>query len=116
MKKSYFLKYGCNLCKQEIKEILENKWEFDCTEHDSAYFGVYFKYSGLYADTLLIKDNNVSTPYHEWLDEDNKHFCTIVEVSITSGRNKDKLSKYKFLKSAFNSEVFSLISDKFLEE
>ena len=57
-----------------------------------------FRYLGLHADSLIVKENNVSTPYQECLAEDNRHLCTIIEVSVTDGRNKDKLSKYKFLK------------------
>ena len=118
MKKLYFLKYGSTLEKQKIKVMLE-KWDFDFIEHESMYFGVYFKYSGLHADSLTVKDNKVSTPYYEddeWLDKDNMHFCTLVDVSILDGKNKDKLSKYKFLKNVFNSGEFSLISDKCLEK
>lgn len=116
MKKLYFLKYGSDKSKEEISELLDNKWDITCSEHDSSYFGVYFSYSGLYADKLTITDNYILAS-DEWLDEENKHFNTLVKVSFINGKNADKLSRYKFLKSSFKQmDILSLISDECLEE
>lgn len=116
MKKLYFLKYGSDKSKEEISELLDNKWDITCSEHDSSYFGVYFSYSGLYADKLTITDNYI--PFSdEWLDEENKGFKSLIKASFINGRNADKISRYKFLKSIFNqSDIFSIISDECLEE
>jgi len=115
LNKSYHLKYGSLLDKHEVKKMLEVRWDICSTEHDSSYFGVYYKYSGLYADNLTITDNHISTPFQEWLYENNKDFITLISISISKGRNKDKLSKYKYLKNIFNKEMFSVISDNCFE-
>lgn len=116
MKKFYFLKYGSNKSKKEISELLNNKWDITCSEHDSFYFGVYFSYCGLYADRLTITDNYIPLS-DEWLDEENKEFCTLIKVSFINGKNSDKLSKYKFLKNVLNQvDILSMISDKYFEE
>ncbi|HAT4912483.1 TPA: hypothetical protein JHJ70_000408 [Serratia marcescens] len=116
MKKLYFLKYGSVISKEEVSKLLDDKWDITCSEHDSSYFGVYFAYAGLYADKLTITDNY--TPHsNEWLEEDNKEFSTIIKVSFTNGKNPEKLSRYKFLKNAFNQfDGLSIISDECIVE
>lgn len=42
MKKSYFLKYGSEITKEEISKLLDDKWDITCSEYDSCYFGLYF--------------------------------------------------------------------------
>lgn len=112
----YFLKYGSDKSREEVFKLLERKWDISCSEHDSSYFGLYFSYTGLYADKLTITDNYIRLA-NEWLDEKNKEFNTLVKVSITNGKNSDKLSKYKFLKSALNQmDILSIISDECFEE
>jgi hypothetical protein len=116
MVKSYFLKYGTSRSKREIKEMLDSLFDFSFKEHDSLYFGEYYKYSGVHADTITIKNNNVSSPYDEWLDETNKQFCTLIDISITEGKNKDKLSKYKSIKRILTQYPLFLINDECFEE
>lgn len=116
MKKSYYLKYGSDKTKEELKELLEKKWDIICAEHDSSYFGVYFNHSGLYADKLTITDNYIVSS-REWLHEGNKEFTSLINVSIFNGRNTEKLSQYKFIKNVFvQLNVDSVISDECIEE
>ncbi|MBC3211311.1 hypothetical protein [Serratia fonticola] len=116
MKKSYYLKYGIDKTKEELKELLEKKWDIICAEHDSSYFGVYFNYSGLYADKLTITDNYIASS-KEWLHEENKEFTSLINVSIFNGKNTEKLSRYKFIKNVFvQLNVSSVITDKCVEE
>ncbi|CAI0914998.1 hypothetical protein [Serratia entomophila] len=116
MKKLYFLKYGSATSKKEVSKLLDDKWDITCSEHDSSYFGVYFAYTGLYADKLIITDNYISHS-NEWLEEDDKEFSTIIKVSFTNGKNPEKLSRYKFLKNAFNKlDGIFIICDECIEE
>lgn len=52
MIKNYYLEYGSNFSKEEIRSFLDTKWDIVCTENDSSYFGVYFRYRGRNADKL----------------------------------------------------------------
>lgn len=116
MKKSYFLKYGSEITKEEISKLLDDKWDITCSEYDSCYFGLYFSYSGLYADKLMITDNYIPIS-DEWLDEENKKFKTLIKVSFINGKNADKLSRYKSMKNIFNHfDKLFLISEECIEE
>ncbi|OCG15081.1 hypothetical protein A9G28_08730 [Gilliamella sp. Fer1-1] len=116
MKKSYFVTYGSDKSKEEISEFLHSQLDITCCEHDSFYFGVYFSYSGTYADKLTIKDNYISLS-NEWLNEEYKQFNTLIEASFINGKNVDKLDKYNTLKKQFNQfSVLLIISDKCIEE
>ncbi|WP_174939777.1 hypothetical protein [Burkholderia lata] len=115
MRKSYYLTYGTDLSKGEVAKLLESQVGLDFEERDSQYFGVYFQYVGLYADKLTIGDNFVESS-GEWLDGKNK--CkTLIEVQINSGKNSDKLGKYKYIKSGFDGDKsFFIIKDECIEE
>ncbi|BED96169.1 hypothetical protein Ef18B233LT_19110 [Escherichia fergusonii] len=116
MKKSYFLKYGGEITKEEINKLLDDKWDVSCSEYDSSYFGVYYSYSGIYADKLMITDNYIPI-IDEWLDEENKKFKTLIKVSIVNGKNADKLSRYKTMKNILNDfDKLFLISEECIEE
>ncbi len=73
MKKSYFLYYGSHRSKDEIKSLLTKYWDIVCISHENYYSGLYYLYSGFYADKLTVKDNQLSGT-GDWLDEDNKQF------------------------------------------
>ncbi|CAI1540685.1 hypothetical protein [Serratia fonticola] len=116
MKKSYYLKYGSDKTKEELKELLEKKWGIICAKHDSSYFGVYFNYSGLYADKLTITGNYIASS-KEWLHEESKGVTSLINVSIFNGENTEKLSRYKLIKKFFvQLNVDSVIIDKCIEE
>ncbi|MBC1742155.1 hypothetical protein HCA06_03595 [Listeria welshimeri] len=115
MKKTYYLEYGSSFSKEEIHSLLAENWDIVCSENDSLYFGVYFRYSGLHADKLTIKDNFLYS--NEWLNEGNKQFATIINMAFTNGRNADKLSRYKFMKNVMNQlKIAELIMDEHREE
>lgn len=44
MIKNYYLEYGSNFSKEEIRSFLDIVY----TENDSSYFGVYFRYRGMH--------------------------------------------------------------------
>lgn len=116
MKKSYFLRYGSNVAKKEIKELFESKWDIYFSENDSLYFGVYFVYSGLHADKISITDNYISSS-QEWLDERHSEYATLISASFVNGRNSDKLSRYKFVKHVIRQfGIASVLSDECVEE
>lgn len=110
MKRSYFLRYGSLKNKEEIKALLEQYWHITCLEHDSYYFGLYYSYSGYYADKLTIKDKESEfSPSAE--------YRSLIDISFTQGENGEKQNRYEFIKNAFSQRDIALvISDKCIEE
>lgn len=115
MRKSYFLKYGTDKDKSEIRALLGSIMDLMFVEHDSEYFGVYFLYSGLYADRLKIGDNYVSHA-KEWVDGVSR--CkTLINLSFTEGKNADKLSRFKYMKDVFeNLDELIFLDEQCLED
>ena len=116
MRKNFFLTYGSLHDKYSLKDILEQMFDFDFKKHDSLYWGEYFKYSGLYADQIKIFSNQICSPYEDLISAENKHLCTIIKISITEGKNKDKLSKYKFIKKLIPHHLAELLKDELVSE
>lgn len=116
MKRSYFLYFGSNRNKEEITTLLKKYWDIVCVAHDNYYCGVYYLYSGFYADRLTVKDNQIAGT-GEWLDEEHRHYATLVEVSFTHGNNADRLNRCEFIKEAFSQlNIATAIGDKCIEE
>ncbi|HHT5754028.1 TPA: hypothetical protein ACSZAG_11225 [Listeria monocytogenes] len=114
MIKTYYLEYGSNYSKEEIRSFLDTRWDIVCTENDSSYFGVYFRYRGMHADELKITDNYLHS--NEWLNEEHKQYETIIKMAFIEGRNADKLSRYKFMKNVMNQlNVAEIIHDEQIE-
>lgn len=116
MKRSYFLYFGSNRNKEDVNALLSQYWDIVCVPHDNYYCGRYYLYSGFYADRLTVKGNKIAGT-EEWLDEDNCHYRTLIEVSFIHGRNTDKLNRCEFIKEAFAQlKVADVIGDKCIEE
>lgn len=114
MKKSYYLKYGTELNKDEVRNKLAARLDLSFVEHESEFFGIYFSYNGVYADSLKIFDN-FNENSKDWLDENMLN--TIIKLSFSKGKNSEKLSRYKYVKEVIGGiNGFSLIEDKVLEE
>ncbi|GKW08888.1 hypothetical protein [Pectobacterium carotovorum] len=109
MRKFYYLTYGSFESKESVKQLLDSIWDISCDEHDSDYLGIYYFYSGIFADKLTIKDNIQH--------EKNDNFPTLIEISFINGKNTDKLSRYKFIKNVFSElKIASLINDEHISE
>ena len=97
MNEDFNLEYGVksgdlNLIRQEVSKI----FDIDFVERHSDYLGRYYKYEGLFADRLtIIEGKYLSTDTREHNHE------IIIRVNISSGKKKDKISKYKYLKEGF---------------
>lgn len=97
MKKSYFLLYGSSLLAKTLMASMEKRFSIEFELHDSSYVGEYYKYSGLYADKMTIELNKAG-PNEFYKEEAYMEFPTLIYISITSGRNRDKKSKLRYLK------------------
>lgn len=116
MKRSYFLYFGSNHNKDDIRGLLKKYWDIVCIAHDNYYCGEYYLYSGFYADRLTIKDNKIADT-DDWLDETYSEYATLIEVSFTHGSNTDRLNRCEFIKEAFSQlNIAVAIGDKCIEE
>jgi hypothetical protein len=98
MRKSYFLLFGSSLSLEALAALVNKRLDVEFEHHDSSYVGEYLKYSGLYADKLTIEKNR-SGVVGDFKEEKFKNFPTLIYVSITSGKNREKLSKVKYIKT-----------------
>ena len=96
MNKIFFLKYISSLEISKVVKILEEEFALSFEEHDSDYFGIYFKYTGESYDKIMIR-NNLDQDGESHFD--NANINSIVEFSFITGKNKDKEKKYQFIKT-----------------
>ena len=96
MKKIFFLKYISSLEISKVVKILEEEFALSFEEHDSDYFGIYFKYTGESCDKIMIRNNLYQDGESHF---DNANINSIVEFSFITGKNKDKEKKYQFIKT-----------------
>ncbi|MCW3464379.1 hypothetical protein [Chitinophaga nivalis] len=117
MRKNYYYTFGSTATDlQIIVDLLQDKLDLLFEPHESSYFGNYYKYSGLYADSIIIK-SNFNTAENDWTDEGLKEYTTLIDVSNIHGRNADKLSKSTYLIRAFrNMSDITLLKEKIIEE
>ena len=110
---NFYLSYGTkeSLPIKDLLNEIVNLLDIEYTERDSDYFGTYYNCTGLSFDKLDIYHNN--TDLIQFPDDYN----LVIDLSITEGRNKDRKSKYLFLKKAFNRiDGLELFKDKIVED
>ena len=96
MNKIFFLKYISYLEISKFVKILEEEFALSFEEHDSDYFGIYFKYTGESCDKIMIRNNLYQDGESHF---DNANINSIVEFSFITGKNKYKEKKYQFIKT-----------------
>lgn len=115
MKKSFYLVYSSKIKVEKVLQILDLTLDMSFTARESFYFGSYYKYEGLYCDSLKVFINKL--PTGDLLLEQNDGSDIILKLCIDEGKNKDKLSKFKFLKYYFkNNKNFTFEAEDILEE
>lgn len=115
MKKSFYLVYSSKLKMEKVLQTLDLTLDMSFTARESSYFGNYYKYEGLYCDSCKIFVNKL--PTGDLILEQNDSSDIILKICIDEGKNKDKLSKFKFLKHYFQKdENFTFESENILEE
>ncbi len=91
-----------------IIDLLDN---VKAEKRESDYYGEYYKCFGMAFDTLKIYKNN-----EELIQFPDEHII-VITLSISTGRNKDRKSKYKFVKKAFEkNNEFEIFKDNIVEE
>lgn len=99
----------------EVCKNFRDRFDIEFIKHESSYVGEYFKYSGMYADVIKVLHN--VRPTGEHVHEANNNIKTIIEASFISGKNADKLSKYKYIKESVRRMNGTLIiKDQVIEE
>lgn len=102
---NYYIKSTSkNRTPENYVQELEDKLDLDFEKHESSYLGIYYTYSGLYADSIRIKHNRKD--FDEYPDSK-----TIIDISFNTGKEKDK-------RSAFNHmlKILNRLNDTFVVE
>lgn len=114
MKKSFFLAYTTNLNPIDLVRIFEKKFDISFIEHSSDYLGNYYSYEGLFCDNFKILQNKL--PDGD-LQINDGGIETILKLGFLNGKNKEKQSKYEFMKKQLASlDNINLHSFDILEE
>lgn len=100
MKKSFFLTYASKLKVFDLAKIFEKKFDISFIEHSSDYLGNYYSYEGLFCDNFKILQNKL--PDGD-LQINNGGIETILKLGFLNGKNKEKQSKYEFMKKQLAS-------------
>lgn len=100
MKKSFFLTYKTNLNLIDSVGIFEKKFDISFVEHSSDYLGNYYSYEGLFCDNFKILQNKL--PDGD-LQINDSGIETILKLGFFNGKNKEKQSKYEFMKKQLTS-------------
>ncbi|UOH17708.1 hypothetical protein [Acinetobacter sp. NyZ410] len=95
MKKSFFLIYTSKLKIFDLAEIFQNKFDISFIKHSSDYLGEYYSYEGLFCDHFKLLNNKLTDDNYQIIDSE---ILTILKLSFFNGKNKEKQSKYEFMK------------------
>lgn len=115
MKKSFYLSFASSKSINDVCKDFYDRFDIDFATHESNYIGEYLGYSGIYADAIKVLPNKM--PDGQKMYGDTDEIKTIVEISIVSGKNSEKSSKYKFMKSSVRCMNGALIiKDEVIEE
>lgn len=110
---NFYLNFGIKEPKEmsellnEIIDLLDVQYEM----RDSDYFGTYYKCEGISFDKLHIYQNDAE------LFQYPEKYNLIIDLSITKGKNRDRKSKYTFVKKALAKiENLELFKDTMIED
>ena len=112
MKKSFFLTYTSKLKMFDLEEIFQNKFDIYFIKHSSDYLGEYYSHEGLFCDQFKLLNNKLPDNNYQITDSE---IVTILKFGFFNGKNKEKQSKYEFMKkqlekinnlSLYSFEVF----------
>lgn len=81
-------------------KFLKKKFDISFIEHSSDYLGNYYSYEGLFCDNFKILQNKL--PDGD-LQINNGGIETILKLGFLNGKNKEKQSKYEFMKKQLAS-------------
>ena len=115
MRKSYHCVFGSTRSIDELESEIGKRLDIKFEPHDSSYLGQYVNYSGLFSDRLTIERNQKNA--EDWRYEEFKNYPTLILFNNTEGKNADKLSKTKYLKSVLlKIPNVTLLKETVLEE
>ena len=100
MKKSFFLTYASKLKVFDLAEIFEKNLIFLLLNIAADYLGNYYSYEGLFCDNFKILQNKL--PDGD-LQINDGGIETILKLGFLNGKNKEKQSKYEFMKKQLAS-------------
>jgi hypothetical protein len=115
MRTSYYLLFGSPLALQQTADLIARRLDVEFTPHDSSYLGEYLQYAGLLADKLTIEANSEGA--QDVKEPQFAQFPTLVYFSAYSGKNADKRSKARYMKTALSGlNGISLLRENQIDE
>lgn len=117
MRKNYYALFGTTTTPlPDLAKILYDKLDLVFVLHESDYFGVYYKYSGMYADKITL-EANFNTIENDWKEKDFRQYPVLIYVAHIQGRNTEKLSKSRYLKNVFPQMAgIKLLKEEIIED
>ena len=117
MRKNYYCLFGtAAIPLPDLAKILYDKLDLVFVLHESDYLGVYFKYSGMYADKITLQ-TNFNTIENDWKEKEFQQYPVLIYVANIQGRNTEKLSKSRYLKNALPQIAgIKLLKEEIIEE
>lgn len=116
MRKSYYIDFGSSSSVDILEKILSAKLDLDFTRRTSSYIGNYCSSDSYFADAIYVVPNKQATG--DYIYEEKKEIKSIIKIFITEGKNKDKLSKKKYVLMIFPQieEISILLKDEEITE
>jgi hypothetical protein len=103
-----FKKYAIDVESIELcREQIEQEFTIVFAKHESSYSGEYFKSSYLSAQLSLFSNYNIME--EDWTFPDFKMFNTILTVSISHGKKRDRLETNEFVFTKLTDLNFRLV-------
>ena len=104
-----FKKYAINSeCIEQCKNLIEKEFSVIFEEHESSYSGQYFR--SFFLNSNLSLFNNYNEIEDHWTEPDFKMLNTILSVSISGEKKRERLDTDDVLYAKLTDLNFRLVS------
>ena len=113
IRKSYYYTFGSTQTQEELADAIGKLLDISFEPRISDYKGPYLLYRGSFELSI---ENNHTKWLGDWKAEDFKQYPTLIFLSVTEGKNVDKLAKSNYLKEQLSKiDGLILIKESILE-
>ena len=113
IRKSYYYTFGSTQTQEELADAVGKLLDISFEPRISDYVGPYLLYRGAFQLSI---ENNHTEWLGDWKAEDFKQYPTLIFLSVTEGKNVDKLAKSNYLKEQLSKiDGLILIKESILE-
>ena len=106
-KQNFYLMFGSvDRGVDEIAQDITEKTNFNFEKRSSDYLGDYCKFYGTPADRFIVESNYVGGDYKEI---DFKDYQSLIGLSFITGKNEERESKCKDLRTRIVDEILGVV-------